>query len=305
MRIVSLLPSTTEIACALDLAAALVGRSHECDFPPDVAVLPACTAPKFEPDGTSREIDTRVRDLVERGLSVYRVDADRLRALAPDVILTQSQCEVCAASERDVEEALATWLGKRPRVLSLAPATLADVWAGVARVAAELGVAERGRELARILEARTAAVAALASGVARPGVALIEWVDPLMSAGNWMPEMVAIAGGRSLFGEHGKTSPWLSFEALAAHDPEVIVAIPCGFGLARSQTELALLARDPRWPRLRAVRGGRVFAADGNAWFNRPGPRLAESAEILAEILHPERFGTAFAGRAYARFASG
>lgn len=270
-----------------------------------MTALPACTAPKFEPEGSSREIDARVRELVERGLSVYRVDAEQLRALAPDVILTQSQCEVCAASERDVEDALAAWLGTRPRVVSLAPATLADVWADVERVAATLGVPERGRTLARALESRIARVRARSRGGPRPGVALVEWVDPLMSAGNWMPEMVEAAGGRALFGEHGKHSPWLSFDALVAADPDVIVAIPCGFGLARSRQELALLARDPRWPALRAVRERRVFAADGNAWFNRPGPRLAESAEILAEVLHPDRFGSAFAGRAYLPFASG
>jgi iron complex transport system substrate-binding protein len=298
-RIVSLLPSTTEIVCALGFEDELVGRSHECDFPPAVARLPACTAPKFETEGSSREIDARVRALVERGLSVYRVDAERLRALAPDVILTQSQCEVCAASERDVEEAVGAWLGAKPRILSLVPARLEDVWRDIQRVADALDASARGCALVDELSARVESVAARVRGLPRPSVALVEWIDPLMTAGNWMPELVAYAGGHALFGKPGEHSPRLPFSELVASDPDVIVGIPCGFGLERTRAELVALGARADWRKLRAVREGRLFAADGNAYFNRPGPRLADSTEILGEILHPEACAFGFAGRAF------
>jgi iron complex transport system substrate-binding protein len=293
-RIVSLLPSTTEIVCALGFQEHLVGRSHECDFPPGVERLPACTEPKFDTEGSSSEIDSRVRALVKDGLSVYRVNAELLRALAPDVILTQSQCEVCAASLADVQAAVGEWLGSAaspPLVVSLAPATLADVLEDVLRVADALGAPERGGALVAELEHRIAAIAERSAAGERPTVACLEWIDPLMAAGNWMPEVVARAGGQSLFGEVGKHSPWLDWEALRRADPDVIVALPCGFDLARTRRELASLAARPEWRALRAVRDGRVYATDGNAYFNRPGPRIVESIEVLAEILHPDLFG--------------
>jgi iron complex transport system substrate-binding protein len=306
-RIVSLLPSTTEIACALGFADALVGRSHECDFPAEVTALPVCTAPGFSPEGSARAIDSRVRDLVERGLSLYRVDADRLRALSPDVILTQSQCEVCAASEKEVEDAVQTWLARAPgatppRVVSLAPERLTDVFADVRRVAEALGDPARGDALATELSLRAGALSDLATPGARPRVACIEWTDPLMAAGNWMPEIVQAAGGRSIFGVPGEHSPWITWEALAEADPDVIVVLPCGFDLARTKAEMATLEAHATWPTLRAVREGRVAVTDGNAYFNRPGPRIVESIEVLAEILRPGRFGFGHEGRAWERW---
>jgi len=290
-RIASLLPSTTEIVCALGLGEQLIGRSHECDFPPEVEALPALTESKLDPRAQSRAIDDRVRQLVREGLSIYRVDAEKLRALAPSVVLTQEQCDVCAASPKDVEAALVSWVGGRPRMVSLAPATLGDVWGDLVTVAAALGVPERGEALAQQLAGRLTDVSERTLGLRpRPRVAAIEWTEPLMAAGNWMPELIALAGGESVFGEIGRHSPWLEWDALRAADPDVIVALPCGFDLARTRREMAPLAARPGWDELRAVREGRVYLADGNQYFNRPGPRLVESLEILAEILHPDAF---------------
>jgi iron complex transport system substrate-binding protein len=290
-RIVSLLPSTTEIACALGFEKDLVGRSHECDHPPEVAGLPALTRPRLDPAASSAAVDARVKELVGRGLSVYDVDAERLRELAPDVILTQDQCEVCAASLGDVEAALADWLGARPRLVSLRPATLGDVWGDVARVAAALGAPARGSSLCEALADRVTEVAERSQRLRpRPAVACIEWLDPLMAAGNWVPELVTLAGGRNLLGTAGAHSPWISLEELAAADADVLVLLPCGFDLARTRAELPALAHRKGWDELRAVRERRVFATDGNQFFNRPGPRLVESLEILAEILHPQEF---------------
>lgn len=300
MRVVSLLPSSTEVVAALGLGDRLVGRSHECDHPPEVTSLPACTRPKFEPDGTSYAVDERVRALVQEGLSVYRVDADRLAELRPDVILTQDQCEVCAADLGAVERAARDLLEGDVRVHSSSPTTLDEVLDDVAAVGRTLGAAERGEELARDLRARTKAVerrvgkateggaTGSAGSVERPRVALVEWIDPLMAAGNWMPTLVEMAGGRPLFGTAGEHSPWLEWSSLREADPDVIVVVPCGFELERTRSELPALVGRPGWSELEAVRRGRVHLADGHRFFNRPGPRLVESLEILAEILHPE-----------------
>ena len=286
MRIVSLIASSTEMVCALGFGESLVGRSHECDFPPWVARLPAVTAPKFPTDGTSYQIDARVQAIVAEGLSVYRVDPEALDALAPDVVVTQTQCAVCAVSLADVEDALCRTVGSRPRIVALEPNALADVWADIRRLAAALGAPERGEELCASLEAGMRAIEATVRGRPRPRVAVIEWCAPLMSAGNWMPELVERAGGENLFGVSGGHSGILAWEALRSADPDVIVVSPCGFDLARTREDMPVLAALPGWSDLRAVRGGRVALADGNAYFNRPGPRLVESLAILAEIFH-------------------
>lgn len=290
-RIVSLIPSTTEIASALGFADSLVARSHECDFPLGVESLPALTEPKLDPSASSRAIDDRVKQLVSDGLSVYRVDAEQLRSLKPTIILTQDQCEVCAASLRDIEGALADWLGATPKVVSLNPSTLADVWMDIERVAAALGAEEHGKRIANELAERVAAIGERTSRIgARPRVACIEWIDPLMGAGNWIPEMVRLAGGQPVFGEPGEHSSWLEWETLRDTDPEIIVLLPCGFSIERTRAEMAPLLAQPGWSKLSAVRTQRVFVTDGNQYFNRPGPRLVESLEILAELLHPDHF---------------
>lgn len=301
-RIVTLLPSATEIVCALGFEEQIVGRSHECDYPAAVKRLPALTEPKFKPEGTSAEIDERVKSIVRDALSVYRVDAGKLRELHPDTIVTQSQCEVCAVSESDVEAAVSEWIGTRPRIVSLAPYSLDDVFADMQRVGEALGAMERGAKLVHDLQARCASIAAKAAQLAkRPTIACIEWIDPMMAAGNWMPELVAMAGGTNLFGTAGEHSPWMKFDELAAVDPDVILIAPCGFAMPRTFEELPELQKDPRWTRLGAVRGAKAFVADGNQYFNRPGPRIVESLEILAELIHPEAFHFGHEGSGWRR----
>jgi iron complex transport system substrate-binding protein len=302
MRIVSLIASATETVCALGFEGQLVGRSHECDHPESVRRLPVCTAPKFDADGTSYQIDQRVKAILQEGLSVYRVDGEKLRDLEPDVIVTQAHCEVCAVSLRDVERAVCAWLRACPKIVSLSPNGLADVWAGVEEVALALGCPERGVEVVARLKERIDAIAERARGLSgRPTVACVEWIEPLMAAGNWVPELVERAGGVNLFGVAGKHSPWMTWDELVARDPEVIVVMPCGFDIPRSRADLPALTRRAEWPRLRAVRAGRVFLADGNQFFNRPGPRLVESLEILAELLHPEAFAFGHEGTGWQR----
>ena len=290
-RIISLIASATEIVCALGYEDQLVGRSHECDYPPSVTRLPVCTEPKFDTVGTSREIDQRVKNILADALSVYRVHADKLKELRPDVIVTQSQCEVCAVSLRDVEHALCNWVGSRPQLVSLEPHTLSDVWQDIHRVAEALGEPARGDELVGRLKRRMSAILEKARALPqRPTVACIEWIDPLMAAGNWMPELVEMAGGVNRFGLAGKHSPWMTWEQLRQEDPEVIVVLPCGFDIDRSRREMPALTQRSDWAELRAVRNRRVCLTDGNQFFNRPGPRLAESLEILGEVLHPAVF---------------
>jgi iron complex transport system substrate-binding protein len=291
LRIVSLIPSATEIVAALGFEDALVGRSHECDFPRGVVRLPVCTEPKIRLDGTSSDIDRQVKSVVEASLSVYRVFTDQLEALRPDVIVTQSQCEVCAVSLQDVEQAVCSLVSSKPKIVSLEPNRLADVWLDIARVAGGLGAQERGQALVADLQARLESVQSATRRLeTRPTVACIEWTEPVMAAGNWMPELVDMAGGVNLFGEAGCHSPWLQWEDLIERDPDVIVILPCGFDLERTRIESAPLQRRAGWTELRAVRSGRVYVTDGNQYFNRPGPRLVESLEILAEILHPASF---------------
>lgn len=302
MRIVSLLPSATEVVCALGFEKQLVGRSHECDFPASVAKLPALTEPKFNPEGTSAEIDARVKKIVADALSVYRVDAAKLRELKPDVILTQSQCEVCAVNQSEVEAAVADWLGTRPTIVSLAPYSLEDVFTDLQNVADALDASSAGVKLVSGLRARLGAIGERARGASnRPRLATIEWIDPLMAAGNWMPTLVEMAGATNLFGRAGEHSPWMKFEELAAQDPDTILISPCGFNIERAAEDLPALTRRPEWPSLAAVREKRVFMADGNQYFNRPGPRLAESLEIIAEIAHPELFHFGHEGSGWRR----
>jgi iron complex transport system substrate-binding protein len=304
-RVVSLIASATEITCALGRRDRLIGRSHECDYPPEVLQLPALTAPKFKVEGASGDIDERVRAIVRDGLSVYRVDDATLKALAPDVILTQDHCEVCAVSLADVVSATCAWTGRAAQIVSLKPGTLSDVYRDIARVAQALNVPDAGDRLIGAMQARLTAVSKAVAGRPRPRVAFIEWVDPLMAGGNWMPQLIDIAGGHNLFGETGVHSDWMGWDELLAADPEVIVVAPCGYALARCLEELPLLQSKPAWSTLAAVKNERVYFADGNAYFNRPGPRLAESAELLAELLHPEAAGRKSEGSAWLRGASG
>ena len=289
MRIVSLLPSASEIVCALGFGDYLVGRSHECDYPEAVGALPVCSRPRIRVDTSSAEIDRSVKAIVSKGLSVYEIDEEVLRELAPDFIVTQTQCEVCAVSERDVQDAVSNWLDGRGEIVSLNPNRLDDVWADMRRVAAALGDPGKGEAVVAGLRERMSDLAARTQNLdRRPTVAVVEWIEPLMAAGNWMPELVAMAGGTNLFGETGAHSPWMTFEALRESDPDVIVVTPCGFDLRRTRDEMPPLSAHDGWQSLRAVREGRVYLTDGHHFFNRPGPRLVESLEILSEVLHPQ-----------------
>lgn len=299
-RVVSLLASSTETICALGFGDRLVGRSHECDHPERVLALPAVTEPKIRPGLPACNVDRDVRALVREGLSVYRVDAEALARLEPELIVTQDQCEVCAVSLRDVELALSSWLGSPPAVLSLRPDSLGDALADMERVAEALGDRARGEALVARLRERMGAVAARAGELGRrPRVAAIEWIEPLMAGGNWMPELVEMAGGRNLFGEAGRPSPCLHWQAVVAADPDVLFVSPCGLDLAEVRAGCRALERLPGFAGLRAAREGRVVLADGKAYFNRPGPRLADSLEILAEALHPDAFDFGHRGRAW------
>lgn len=300
-RVVSLIASATEIVHALGAGHLLAARSHECDWPPEVLGLTALTKPKFKVEGSSRQIDMAVKSLVEQGLAVYEVDAQGLKAIAPDVILTQDQCEVCAVSLADVERAVATWTECSAQIVSLRPHTLTDIYSDNQRIADALGLKYAGRALNGRMAQRFGEIFTRAWGRPRPRLAFIEWIDPPMSGGHWMPELIDIAGGINLFGEHGAQSPWISLEQIIATDPDVILVAPCGYDLAKTREEMAVLDGNPRWQALRAVRDGQVYLADGNAFFNRPGPRLIESAEILAEILHPEIPGYGHLGNAVIR----
>ncbi|MDB5336981.1 MAG: periplasmic binding protein [Planctomycetaceae bacterium] len=280
-----------------------MGRSHECDYPPSILGLPQCSRPRIDVTGSSRDIDERVKSSASQGLSLYDVDGPRLRELAPDVILTQTQCEVCAVSLKDVEAAVCGMLGVAARLVSLHPNSLADLWRDIRLVASELGVAERGETLVGRLADRLSRLQAATLVLnSRPRVACLEWLDPLMAAGNWVPELVDIAGGENLFGTAGLHSPWMDWDDLIAADPEVIVALPCGWDIAKASLELAPLVSRPGWSEMQAVRSGRVYVTDGNQYFNRPGPRLVESAEILAEMFHPGKFDFGHAGIAWKVF---
>ncbi|TFH47241.1 MAG: cobalamin-binding protein [Lysobacterales bacterium] len=292
MRILSLLPSATEIVSALGYSEQLVGRSHECDHPASVTDLPICSRPRIRVDTSSSEIDRSVKAIVSKGLSVYEIDEDTLRSLAPDFIVTQTQCEVCAVSERDVEKAVNDWLDGQGEIISLNPNRLEDAWADIIRVATALGNPRNGEAVVATLRERMARMRAnTATREQRPRVALIEWIEPLMAGGNWMPELVDMAGG-----EH---SPWLEFNALRESDPDIIVVAPCGFDLERTRSEMPPLTQRPEWKKLRAVATGQVYLTDGHHFFNRPGPRLAESLEILVEILHPDSTPSRHRGKAW------
>jgi iron complex transport system substrate-binding protein len=246
-----------------------------------VRALPVSTAPRFAVDGDSREIDRLVRQSMADSISVYRVFDDVLERLQPTHILTQIHCEVCAVSLRDVERSVAGRLASRPRVVSLQPFSLAEVWEDIRRVARALEIEARGEEVVAGLQARMRAISdAARMANSRPRLASIEWIEPLMATANWMPELVEMAGAEHV--------AWRTWEDLAAADPEFILAMPCGFDLQRALSEMHWLTDRDGWRDLRAVRDGRVYVADGNRYFNRPGPRLVESLEILAGIVHPE-----------------
>ena len=294
-RIASLLPSATEIVCALGLEEALVGVSHECDFPESVAGRPVLTSTRLAlPERSSARIDSsagidrEIRRILEDGLSIYTVDLAALKAAAPDVIVTQDLCEVCAVSFEDVAAAARELASPDVRIVNLHPTRLAEILENVLEVGRALG---REREAALVvagLEQRIDAVRRRIERIAgRPAVLTIEWLAPVMVGGTWMPELVEIAGGRALVTKPGENAPTLSPEDLSQLAPDVVLVKPCGFTLERGRAEIGgflSAARGFGWP---AAATGAIWLADGSAYFNRPGPRIVDSLEILAACLHP------------------
>jgi iron complex transport system substrate-binding protein len=303
-RIISLIASATEIVHILGFGGEMVGRSHECDYPASVQLLPPCTEPKFDPKGTSYEIDQKVKAIVQEGLSVYRVNVAKLEELKPTHIITQAQCEVCAVSLRDVEEAVCKLVSTKPQVISLEPNSLDDIWQDIERVGTALDAKEKAVKVIGTLKKRMSAVHTIADYLKPVRVALIEWIDPLMACGNWMPELVELAKGTNLFGEAKKHAPAMTWEELVAADPDVIIVAPCGFKLMQTLEEMPTLSSLPGYRDLSAVIYERVFVADGNHFFNRPGPRVADTLEMIAEMLHPESFDFGHEGIGWHRYTA-
>ncbi|MEH2244691.1 cobalamin-binding protein [Nostoc sp.] len=297
VRIVSLIPGGTEILATLGLVDAIVGRSHECDYPPEIQNRPICTEARLNSNASSSQIHDQVNDLLQSALSIYQIKTDVLEQLQPTHILTQDQCDVCAVSLEEVEKAVATLIDSKPQIISLQPNILQDVWADIERVGNTFGV--DSVKVIENLEARVKICQQRIQGLSLhevPSVACIEWTDPLMVAANWIPELVNLAGGHSLFCVTGQPSPTLPWETLLTTNPDVIVFMLCGFDLNRTREEANLLTQRSDWEKLHATETGRVYITDGNSYFNRPGPRLVDSLEILAEILHPEIFQYGYKG---------
>ncbi|WP_276348335.1 cobalamin-binding protein [Daejeonella sp. JGW-45] len=303
LKVISLLPAATEIICALGLESQLIGRSHECDFPESIRELPVCSSAKFISGSDSQEIDRQVKEILSDALSIYTIDREMIRRLDPDVIITQAQCEVCAVSLKDVEAALEGLLDKECRIISLEPNVLGDVYNDIKNIAAVFGVSERADDLLERAGERIDIIRHKLKFISeKPRVACIEWLAPLMIAGNWTPELVEVAGGELLLAVNGKHSPFVDFVDVANSDPEIIIVMPCGFSIPRTLQEISLLLDLPGWQDLKAVKNNRVYIADGNQYFNRSGPRLTDSIEILAEIINPKQFVFGYEGEGWIKF---
>ena len=287
MRIVSLLPSATEILFALELGDQVVGVSHECDFPPAARSKTVVIHSRIPKDSAPLEIDRLVREFSARGESVYSVDAETLRQLAPDLIITQDLCHVCAASPDDLAAVLAAF-DQRPEVLCLNPLDLGDVWRDILWVGDETC---RGHEAERLLESIGAKLAAIESEivqtVARPRVAFLEWLQPVYVGGHWVPEMIELAGGCDVFGKARTPSFRVTLEDVIAERPEILVVAPCGYSASQARHEYRSLSFPPGWQEIPAVLNDRVYWLEANSYFSRPGPRLITGLEILAKLFHP------------------
>lgn len=297
MRIASLVPSATEMLFALGLGGSVVGVTHECDYPMAASELPQLTATVLPPGLAAAEIDAAVKEVIGAGRALYTLDEERLAELAPDLIVTQAVCEVCAVSYDDVVE-VAGRLPSRPRVLQQNPSTLHEVLDDVTRLGEALGIAEQAAELRRGLEGRIEAVRRAVVAEVRPRVLALEWLDPPFLGGHWIPEMIKIAGGESIAGASGQKSPQVEWEDLQGLDPDIVVSMPCGWYLEESCAQ-ALRHGD----RLGAFGAGRVYAVDGASTFSRPGPRLVDGVELLGHLFHPRLVGPP-AGIGFAELAA-
>jgi iron complex transport system substrate-binding protein len=303
MRICSLLPSATEILYAIGAGDCVAGVTHECDFPADAKSKPALIRPRVDPHAAPAEIDRQVMELVARGESIYAVDAELLESLGPDLIVTQDLCHVCAASPDDLATAL-TKVAKQPQVLTLTPHSLAEVWSDIRRAGKATGRSEKAEEVASALECKVAEIAWRAKKAAtRPRVLCLEWLDPYYVGGHWVPEMVAVAGGEDVLGRTGEPSFRVSSDDIARSHADVIVVMPCGYNTERALAEASATKWPEEWSDLPAIRNGRIFAADANSYFSRPGPRLADGVAILAYLLHPELFPDEIPSGAFRKLA--
>jgi len=292
-KIVTLIPSATEIVAFLGQKNSIVGRSHECDYPSDLNNVAKLTSPKINVDGTSGEINKQINTILENSLSVYKVNVEKLKELNPDFIITQAHCEVCAVSFSEVENIVDKYLNRKTKIISLEPNTLNDVFNDIKRVAKDLSIENKSNnKLIENLKIRLKEIKNLAiTQKQKPTVACIEWIDPLMIAGNWIPEMVEIAGGANILGKSGDNSHWIKFEEIIDQNPEIIIFMPCGFNIEKTKKELdSYIKKNNSMHSLKAYKNRKLFIVDGNQFFNRPGPRLIESLEIFAEIMHPNIF---------------
>jgi iron complex transport system substrate-binding protein len=303
-KIISLLPAATEIVCALGLEGNLIGRSHECDHPESIKSLPICSEANF-PDGlSSADIDNKVKEILADALSVYTIKREVIKELSPDVVITQAQCEVCAVSLTEVEQALENYLDKKAQIISLQPNTLNDIFNDITTIAKTLDVEAVGERLLEDLNERVDIIRhKLKFMENKPTIACIEWLEPMMVSGNWIPELVSVAGGTPVLAQAGKHSPYVSWDSIRESDPEIILLMPCGFSIERTMREINILLEQPGFNDLKAVKNNRIYIADGNHYFNRPGPRIVDSVEILAEIIHPKQFIFGYEGEGWIKFA--
>jgi iron complex transport system substrate-binding protein len=285
MRVISLVPNGTEILFAVGAGDLVVGVSHECDYPPEARTRPILTGSALTPGMSAAEVDAAVSSQVGSGLSLYTLDEARIEELAPDVIVTQQLCPVCAVSTEQVNGAVRP-LPRCPELVSLDPQTIGQVFADIRRVGEVTGRTAAAEALLASLEQRLAAVRAAVAGHPRPRVLALEWLDPPFAGGHWVPEMIGLAGGEDVIARPGDHSARLTWEQVAAADPDVIVVMPCGFDEAGAREQIATIADRPEWSSLRAVREGRIYPVDANGCFSRPGPRLVDGVERLAAILH-------------------
>ncbi len=289
MRIISLLPSATEIICALGLEDSLVGVSHECDYPESVKTLPKVTQTFISKNATSGEIDSQVRSQLSSQDALYSLNTELVESLQPDLLVTQALCDVCAVSEAEVSNAAAT-LRSAPLVINLEPMSLDDVFATLHRVGDVTDRADEARRVVTNLEKRVAAVGTLSASIdkAAPRVVFLEWIDPPFNAGHWNSTLIELAGGHDCLGNKNSPSETTPWAKVLAAQPEFMLLACCGFPVERALQDVPLLQQQPGWSELPCIKNGRVFVTDGNAYFSRPGPRLVDSLEILAHALHPD-----------------
>ncbi len=287
MQICSLLPSATEILFALGLGDSVVGVTHECDFPPEAATKPPLIRSRVDPQALPAVIDQQVTELVSLGESIYSVDAELLASLAPDLIITQDLCHVCAASPDDLATALARF-SKRPKILSLTPHSLEDVWDDIRKIGEATGRRRDAQGLAITRQQTVAAIEMKVANAPRPRVLCLEWMEPFYIAGHWVPEMVVKAGGEDVLGRAGEPSFRATAEQIAETAAEIILVMPCGYSSRRAAAEFSFKGLSSNWGGLPAIRDQRVFAVDANSYFSRPGPRLSDGVELLAHLFHPQ-----------------